>query len=107
MSKIGNIRKRIKNWRIPRVLLNRYVFSLFVFLVWMTFFDQNNLFVQQERLSTLRDARQKIEFYEKETEKTEVQLEELMSSDQTLEKFAREKYYMKKPNEDVFVIVRE
>jgi cell division protein DivIC len=107
MSKVGQIRKRIRSWRIPKILLNRYVFTLFVFLIWMAFFDQNNLFVQQERLATLRDAKQKIEFYERETEKTEIQLKELMSSDQTLEKFAREKYYMKKPNEDVFVIVRE
>lgn len=107
MSKIGHIRKRIKNWRIPAILLNRYVFTFFVFITWMTFFDQNNVFIQYERFKTLKDTRQKIDFYEKETEKTEAQLQELISSPKTLEKFAREKYYMKKQQEDVFVIVRE
>jgi cell division protein FtsB len=73
----------------------------------MTFFDQNNLLVQRDRFQTLQDARHKIHFYQDETEVTKIQLDELMTDQQTLEKFARETYYMKKPDEDVFVIVRK
>jgi cell division protein FtsB len=60
-----------------------------------------------ERYRALQDARQKMEYYQEETIKTAELLDELMTNDVTLEKFAREKYYMKKPNEDVFVIVKK
>ncbi|HPE98643.1 MAG: septum formation initiator family protein [Chitinophagales bacterium] len=102
-----SFRQRVRSWKIPRILLNRYVFTLFVFAIWMTFFDQNNLFVQLDRYRNLQDARQKIDFYKQETANTQAQLYDLMTNETTLEKFAREKYYMKKPNEDVFVIVEE
>ena len=49
----------------------------------------------------------KIDFYKQETANTQAQLYDLMTNETTLEKFAREKYCMKKPNEDVFVIVEE
>jgi cell division protein DivIC len=107
MSGIQDFRNKLRKWRVPSFLLNKYVFTTFIFLIWMIFFDQNNAFVQMERYRELQDARQKMEYYQEETVKTAELLDELMTNDVTLEKFAREKYYMKKPNEDVFVIVKK
>lgn len=107
MSEISNFRKRVRKWKLPAFLLNRYVFTSFVFIVWMLFFDQNNLFVQMERYQTLQDTRNKMEYYAEATDMTKLELEALLTNEETLERFAREQYFMKKPNEDVFVIIEE
>ena len=107
MENKETFRQRMKRWKVPSILLNKYVFTLFVFGVWMTFFDQNNFIRQYHRFHDLSAARGQTSYYIKETEKTKKQLTELLSNQYALEKFAREKYYMKKPNEDVFVIVEK
>lgn len=101
------VRRRIRLWKVPAAFRNKYVFTGFVFIVWMMFFDQNNVIVQMGRLHALQDARSKAEYFKAETEVAKQQLNELMTNERTLEKFAREQYYMKKPNEDVFVIVKD
>ncbi len=100
-----SFRERIKSWQIPKILLNKYFFAFFVFAVWMTFFDQNNVFIQMNRLKDLQAAVSQTRYYVEETKKTKQQLDELKYSQKALEEYAREKYYMKKPDEDVFVIV--
>ncbi|MBC8173750.1 MAG: septum formation initiator family protein [Chitinophagales bacterium] len=107
MEKIKTIRERIRNWNVPKIFLNKFVFTFFIFMVWMSFFDQNNIIVQLDRRNDLRQAAVQKEFYAEETEKAKLQLSQLLTDKQSLEKFAREKYYMKKPNEDVFVIVEK
>lgn len=102
----SKLRNRIRTWKVPAVFRNKFVFTGFVFVIWMAFFDQNNLLVQTERLRALHEAESKAEYYLEETEIARKQLNELLTNEQTLEKFAREKYYMKKPNEDVFVIMK-
>ena len=105
MEKKSTFRSRIRQITIPSVLLNKYVFTIFVFGVWMTFFDQNNFLHQYHRLRDLKEAKSKTDYYVSETNKTEKQLHDLMYNQDALERFAREKYLMKKPDEDVFVIV--
>ena len=104
---VKQFRDRIGAWNIPSFLLNRYVFVLFVFAVWMTFFDQNNFIRQYHRMQALQDAEHKINYYTSETEKTRQQLDALLHDQKALERFAREKYYMKKPDEDIFVIMQD
>jgi cell division protein FtsB len=104
-KEVSSFRVRIKSWQIPWILLNKYYFTLFVFVTWMTFFDRNNLFVQMGRLSDLHAAVSQTRFYVDETEKTRQQLTELKNNQKALEEFAREKYYMKKKDEDVFVFI--
>jgi len=71
----------------------------------MVFFDQES-FIEQYRLSqTLRGLESQKEFYIEEIEKNEITIELLETDSSALEKFAREKYYMKKDNEEVFVII--
>jgi len=90
-----------------KYIVNWYFITGFLFLIWITFFDENNL-IEQYRLSKkLDDMKSREEFYKKEIEKTSKVIKGFETDTATLEKFAREKYYMKKDNEDIYVIVRE
>ena len=90
-----------------KYIANRYFITGFLFLIWITFFDENNL-IEQYRLSKkLDDMKSREEFYKKEIEKTSKVIKGFETDTAILEKFAREKYYMKKDNEDIYVIVRE
>ncbi len=76
-------------------------------MAWMLFFDRNDLMSQYEYRQQLNKLEAEKDFYITETEKTVKDLSELTTDRSKLEKFAREKYLMKKDNEDVFVIVKE
>ena len=93
--------------RFLNLFRNKYFLVSSVFLVWMVFFDRNDLFSQWEYHQQVSKLKQERDFYQKETAKVHQDLGELTSNKEKLEKFAREKYLMKKDNEDVFVIVKE
>ncbi len=93
--------------RLIDLFRNKFFVVTVAFVVWMTFFDKNDLLSQyqyQEQVSKLEQER---DFYKTETDKVSKDLEELTSNPQQLEKFAREKYLMRKDNEDVYVVVKE
>ena len=73
----------------------------------MIFFDQNNLILQSERYSNLEEAKDKKVWYQEQIVDIGDDLYELTNNQETLEKFAREKYRMKKDNEDLFIILDE
>ena len=91
--------------RFLYLLRNKYFIASVLFLTWMLFFDTNDLISQYEYVQELRERKEEKEFYIQETEKTLRDINELSTNKEKLEKFAREKYLMKKDNEDVFVIV--
>ena len=93
--------------RFLNLFRNKYFLVSSIFLVWMVFFDRNDLFSQWEYHQQVSKLKQERDFYQKETAKVHQDLDELTSNKEKLEKFAREKYLMKKANEDVFVIVKE
>jgi cell division protein FtsB len=93
--------------RFLNLFRNKYFLVSSIFLVWMVFFDRNDLFSQWEYHQQVSKLKQERDFYQKETAKVHRDLDELTSNKEKLEKFAREKYLMKKDNEDVFVIVKE
>jgi cell division protein FtsB len=86
---------------------NKYFLSVAAFVVWMLFFDKNDIVAQYEFKSQVTKLQEEKDFYVKEIETVKKDLEELNTNLNTAEKFAREKYFMKKDNEDVFVIVHE
>ena len=90
-----------------QVVKYRFIITAGVFLLWMLFFDQNNMMEQYKLRSQLRDLEDEKEYYEKEMLKAQQEYDELFTNQESLEKFAREKYLMKKDNEDIFVIVPE
>jgi cell division protein FtsB len=92
--------------RLIDLFKNKYFLVSLAFVVWMIFFDKNDLFSQFQYHQQLNTLKQQRDFYQKETTQVNKDLDELTSDPQKLEKFAREKYLMKKDNEDVFVIVQ-
>ncbi len=97
--------KVIKNI-LPK-LKDKYAISMLLFIVWISFFDDNNFIVQYHYKKKLSELQHDEEFYKKEIEKNKRDLYFLTSSPKNLEKFAREKFLMKKSNEDVFIFVDE
>ncbi|TXE09931.1 septum formation initiator [Seonamhaeicola algicola] len=85
---------------------NIFILILVAFGIWMLFFDANSLLIHHELNSEINDLEDEKEYYKKEIEKDNKALKEL-STDEGLEKFAREEYYMKRDNEEIFIIEYE
>ena len=86
------------------VFSSRYVLAITAFAVWITFFDESNLFVQRQRTKELNDLNKKIEYYKSQVDQTRQELKSLQNDPAILEKYAREKYFMKRDNEEVFIV---
>ncbi len=86
---------------------NKYFLAVVVFAVWMLFFDRNDMVSQYGYSSQVSKLEQEKEFYLAQIASVKKDLTELDSNLNSAEKFAREKYFMKKDNEDVFVIVKD
>ena len=86
------------------LLRNKYSLSLFIFFVWVVFFDSNNLIERAINLRQMHQLEKDKIFYEEKIKDDRAKLEELESNPANLEKFAREHYLMKKDNEDIFVV---
>ena len=93
--------------KIPAWLRNKYMITLLAFTVWMAFFDQNDLISQVKLRMELGQLQQDKTYFEEEIARTRDELEELLTDNEKLERFARERYLMKKDDEVVFVIVPE
>ncbi len=74
-----------------------------IFIVWMLFFDTNSYLIQQELNSAIDKLENQKKSFQEEIKKDKVFIERMKDSNE-LEKFAREKYYLKKENEDIYII---
>ncbi|MGI8598325.1 MAG: FtsB family cell division protein [Chitinophagaceae bacterium] len=74
------------------------------FVVWMLFFDRNDFFQQQQRRTELRQLKEGKQYFQEQIEQEQQLADELKNNPASIEKFAREKYLMKKDNEDLFLI---
>ena len=83
---------------------NKYLISLTVFAVWIIFFDRNDLITQWDRKQELQKLDSSTTFYEKEIANTKRDLMDLNNKPAILEKFAREKFYFKRHNEEIFLV---
>jgi cell division protein FtsB len=92
---------------IMRGLRNKYLMAVLVFLVWLLIFDNNSLIDRVRYLKILHDMEEEKQYYLERIEEDSRRLNELKTDRDNLEKFAREQYFMKKENEDVFVIIEE
>ena len=86
---------------------NKYFYTGLVFLIWWVYFDQESLVVQYNIANIKAGLEDQKEYYLVEIEKDEASINTLQNDTVLLEKYAREKYLMKKDNEDVFLIVRD
>lgn len=89
---------------IPSWLKNKYLISLTAFVVWMVFFDSKDILTQRERSHELRELKESKAYFTAEIAKEKKALQELKSNPAAIEKYAREKYLMKRDNEDLFIV---
>ena len=90
--------------RLPSIFRNFYVVTGICFLVWLTFLDSNDLITRFSLSTKLHDLENEKAYYRKKIQEVEKDRSEFMTNKELLEKFAREKYLMKKETEDVFII---
>lgn len=86
---------------------NKYLLTIVGLAVWIAFFDKNDLKTQLELRDDVKKLEEERNYYASEIKQITSDIKELNTNPKTLEKFAREKYLMKKDNEDIFVIVEE
>ena len=91
--------------RLLNLIKNKYFLASIAFIVWMLFFDRNDLASQYNYRTQVNKLEEEKEFYIQQITQVEKDLKELDSDQDKLEKFARERYFMKRDNEDVFVII--
>jgi cell division protein DivIC len=89
---------------IKRIFLNKYLIVLLVFVVFVTFFDNHNLINRWDTHQKIKQMEKELKFYQDEIKTSKLKKNELQSNKENLEKFAREHYYMKKQNEDIYII---
>jgi cell division protein DivIC len=95
----------MKYWPgIYAVLKNKYFITSAVFLVWMAFFDVKDWGLISSRKEKLKELQQSEQHLTKQIAETRNELNLLKNSAQTIERYAREKYLMKKDNEDLFLV---
>ncbi|MGB5371287.1 MAG: septum formation initiator family protein [Flavobacteriaceae bacterium] len=85
------------------IITNMYVLVLTVFLVWMVFFDTNSLLIHLELKREIDKLEKQQEFLREEITNDKKIIEKL-SDPEELEKFAREQYYLKKKDEEIYLI---
>jgi cell division protein FtsB len=90
--------------QIRQIFTNKYLISGIAFAVWMLFFDRNDLFLQVKRIRELHKLQESAELMTQRISNTQKELKLLKTNPETLEKYAREKYLMKKDNEDLFIV---
>ncbi|MEZ4788443.1 MAG: septum formation initiator family protein [Flavobacteriales bacterium] len=99
------MRKSIQ--RIPEPFRNRYGIAVLVLIGWIAVFDRSDIWTTWKNSRELSRMREQQLWYTTEIARTREQLHELGSNKELLEKFARERYLMKRENEDIFVLVPE
>lgn len=87
------------------IFTNKYLFTGVAFCIWMLFFDTNDLSLQMKRINEMHKLQESEKVMDKLIADTKHELGQLKTNPATLEKYAREKYMMKKDNEDLYIIV--
>ncbi len=100
MKKLKLLFNRIKDNRF----INKYTITLVVFFVWLIFFDANSILNMLEARREQREVDKEAQIYKNSIEKNRETIEILSTNRQSIEKFAREEYKMKRENEDIFII---
>lgn len=96
----------IKHRKWFKILSSKYVLIVLLFIVWMFFFDTNSFLIHNELSNDMNALEDNKEFYKEEIDKDKAFIEKMKDSNEQ-ERFAREKYYLKKENEDIFLIEHE
>ncbi|SFR81624.1 FtsB family cell division protein [Maribacter stanieri] len=98
--------KDLKQKKWFKIMTNMYVLVLSVFVVWMLFFDTNSLLIHLELRKEIKKLEKTQDFLKEEIARDKKIIEKLSDEDE-LERFAREEYYLKKKNEEIYLIEYE
>jgi len=90
--------------KLPKALRNKYLILFLFFILWVIFIDDYNLIKQSKIKSTVDNLKIQKEFYIDKIKSDSTELHKLQNNPNEQEKFAREKFLMKKENEDIFII---
>jgi len=93
--------------KLSRTFRNFYVVTLVIFLAWMLLLDSNNIVARYQLGSKLNSLEDEKAYYEEKIKEVQKDRSELFGDRESIEKFAREKYLMKKETEDIYVIIEE
>lgn len=93
--------------KILRIARNFYVATGVGLFIWMAFFDTNDIISQFNNSMKLRDLETDLVYYDEKIKEVEEQRQAMLGNARLQEKYARENYFMKKPNEHVYVLVDE
>jgi len=102
---VGNM-FHFTNWKqaLRRIFLNKYVIVFMVFFVFILFFDQHNLIRRYKTYRNTQKLKSEINFYNEQIKNNRKEINNIQLNDESLEKYARERYFMKKDSEDIFII---
>src|SRR5690606_2234392 len=95
--------KQLRQKKWFRIISNKYVLLLVLFAVWMLFLDSNSWLVHRELDHQIEELEKNKEYYKSQIRK-DTAIINSMDDLEELERFAREEYYMKRENEEVFII---
>lgn len=98
--------EKIKKSKWFKITGNIYVLIITIFVVWMLFFDSNSLLNHLELKNEIDNLEKQKKHLQKEIKKDKETIK-ILKNDQGLEKFAREEYYLKKDNEEIYIIEYE
>lgn len=88
-----------------KTVMNKYFITIFLFLLWMIFFDSTSWLVIKDLTMEVDKYEEQLAFYKAEYEKNDAYYKKLMNNKSEKEKYARENYFMKKRNEEIFILV--
>jgi cell division protein FtsB len=89
------------------ILKNKYVLTIVALVVWLLFFDKNDVFTQYDRHEQVQKLEQEVKYFRAEIARNRQEEKELQNNPKLLEKFAREHYLMKKDNEEIYILVSD
>ncbi|WP_396208959.1 septum formation initiator family protein [Flavobacterium sp.] len=103
MNKLKNL---IVKYPFLKMIANRYILVLIFFVIWMLFLDNYSYLEHRVLNQEIDEIEDNIDYYKAEIKKDSASIKHLKNDDR-VEKFAREKYYMKRENEDIYIIEYE
>jgi|688.fasta_scaffold83473_6 hypothetical protein len=92
---------------IPYSWNNKYKITIILFIIWVVFIDNNSFITLYSRYKQINEINKQISFYKVELSKTEEEYKALFNKKTYFEKFVRERYFLKKENEDLFIFSQE
>ena len=95
--------KKIKNSKFFKIVSNLYILISFVFFIWIFFIDSNSILVNIKLNKEISELKERKDILENQIQMDKKIISNLQNPD-SLEKYAREKLYMKKENEEIFII---